>query len=198
MFGLCSPTITPWPSCTGLTAMKVSVLNSHKCDVSDESKMEQLGCVLHQLQFPNVKNFSLEIPSLYSLHTLGSERRWTSLITAFEECRYPRLENLYVRLSDLKMNGHAIGMDFCVSSVRHLVVHELVLSSGAGSALYRMHYRTSFAVLSNPHLYKVFRFTLACSESRAIPTNFGRSLRPIRMIKVWFPPGALTSLKLSA
>jgi hypothetical protein len=102
---------------SSLTGLQVTMLQSSKEELSDGSKIEQLRCILQQLQFPNVKVFSLTIPNLTTLHTSTSQELWKLLIAALRECQYPCLEELSIRLSALRMNGQAIGIDFCVSHV---------------------------------------------------------------------------------
>lgn len=103
-------------TCQHLTNMDIRTVDTSDYEVLDSEKIEQLRYVLQQLRLSSVKILYLTLGNSHAIHTADSANLSSSLIKAFKQCQFQKLENLRFDIRDMKMNGRPIGIDLCVSS----------------------------------------------------------------------------------
>jgi hypothetical protein len=98
-----------------VTSLSVKAMDTLTPIVADKYKIEQIGYILKQLQFPNLQHLRLDVGSVTTLHTSASAPQWGSLTAALQGCSFSELKTVRLDIGDMWMNGQAISVDFCVS-----------------------------------------------------------------------------------
>jgi hypothetical protein len=103
------------PEYPNIQWLSIEIRDNDDYTVSDRCKIEQLGHLLRQLPSMAATSFKFNLGGFNELHAVRGRCRWFDLIAAMKGCCHPNLERIHLGFGGLKMNGRAIGVDFCVS-----------------------------------------------------------------------------------
>jgi hypothetical protein len=103
--------------------LEIMTYDRYRYDVSDRSKIEQMGYLLRQLRFPMLTNFELFVGKFATVFNSLSLPLWTDFVHALQQCDFKALEKLSLGLGRVRVNVGALGIDLCVSESFSRIAH---------------------------------------------------------------------------